>query len=72
MRVSVAEFLHAKDPVRFGKLVAELFAMQLLTPESVQSRRSKGRSGTSAYQRRRPGALFSTGARRTGLRVFKV
>jgi len=64
-KATVAEILHAKDPARFGKLVAELLAMQLIRSEPLRPRRQARSRG---YHRRRTRVVFSSGATRSGLR----
>ena len=68
IRTTIAEILHAKDPMRFGKLVGHLIERGLLDPAAVRGRRSSMRRAIQGRQRRRGRGVFSCGALRSALR----
>ncbi len=68
VKTTIAEVLHAKDQLRFGKLVAQLIEGGMLDPGSVCTRRLYRGRARNLRQRRRGRVVFSGGALHSGLR----
>ncbi len=69
---TIAEILHAKNPLAFGKLIARFLEMGLLKPESARGEQVFRGSTTRGYRCRRARVVFSSGALRSGLRSLRL
>jgi hypothetical protein len=66
VRATIAEILHAKDPLKFGQLIGYLIDRGLLDPESLGGRSQGSTRARQGSQRRRNPVVFSTGTVRSG------